>query len=103
MTSDSDYLEHQLRENLRLRRELAAEVAKAKEGGGIAYRLGWVLYWICLTFAGGIAILFLLWVISDPSVAEDIRQSPSLLLLIALSCLILYGLGRAFRYVLSAE
>jgi chorismate mutase len=31
MTSDTDELEHQLRENLRLRRELAAEVAKAKE------------------------------------------------------------------------
>lgn len=30
MTSDSDDLEQQLQENLRLRRELAAEVAKAK-------------------------------------------------------------------------
>jgi hypothetical protein len=30
MTSDSDDLEQQLRENLKLRRELAAEVAKAK-------------------------------------------------------------------------
>jgi hypothetical protein len=38
MISDSDDLEQQLRENLKLRRELAAEVAKAK-GGGIAYRL----------------------------------------------------------------
>lgn len=60
-------------------------------------------YWICLAFAAGIAILFVLWAISDPSVVQDIRQSPSLLLLIALSCLILYGLGRAFRYVLSAK
>jgi hypothetical protein len=41
MTSDSD-LEEALQENLKLRRELAAQVAKAKRGG-IAYRLGWVL------------------------------------------------------------
>ena len=30
MTSDSDDLEEQLRQNLKLRRELAAQVAKAK-------------------------------------------------------------------------
>jgi hypothetical protein len=32
MTSNSDELENQLRENLKLRRELAAEVAKTKGG-----------------------------------------------------------------------
>jgi hypothetical protein len=53
MTSDSDDLEEALRQNLKLRRELADEVAKAKQPGGIAYRLGWVLYWICLVLAGG--------------------------------------------------
>jgi hypothetical protein len=37
MASDSDDLEHQLQENLKLRRELAAEVAKANQGGGIAF------------------------------------------------------------------
>ena len=50
MTSDSDDLEEQLRQNLKLRRELAAEVAKAKgssanqggKKGGERYRL-WVL------------------------------------------------------------
>lgn len=36
-----------------LRSELVAEVAKAKQGGGIAYRLGWVLYWIFLALAAG--------------------------------------------------
>ena len=45
MASDSDDLEHQLQENLKLRRELAAEVAKANQGGGIAF------YWICLALA----------------------------------------------------
>ena len=52
MASDSDELEQQLRENLKLRRELAAELAKAKgtktASGGTAYRLGWVLYWACV-------------------------------------------------------
>ena len=47
MTSGNDDLEDALRQNLKIRRELAAKVAKAK-GGGITYRLGWVLYWICL-------------------------------------------------------
>ena len=64
MTSDSDDLEHQLRENLS-------------------------------SCFGPIS--------DPPGVAQDIRQSPSLLLLISLSCLILYGLGRAFRYLLSAK
>jgi len=45
MTSDTDDLEQQLRQNLKLRRELGGEVAKsieassANQGGGIAYRL----------------------------------------------------------------
>ncbi len=53
MTSDSDGLEEAVRENLKLRRELAAEVAKAKgasQRGGV-YQLGWVLYWACLIVA----------------------------------------------------
>jgi hypothetical protein len=32
MTSDTDDLEQQLRQNLKLRRELGAEVAKSREG-----------------------------------------------------------------------
>jgi hypothetical protein len=62
MTSDSDDLEQQLRENLKLRAELGAKVANAKQGGGMAYRLGWVLYWICLMLAGGWAAISL-WLI----------------------------------------
>ena len=39
MASDSDELEEQLRENLKLRRELGAEVAKAaSRRAGMAYR-----------------------------------------------------------------
>jgi hypothetical protein len=52
-SSDDDDLEHELGENLKLRRKLGTEegAIDAKQGGGIAYRLGWVLYWICLALA----------------------------------------------------
>ena len=45
MTSNSNDLEKALEENLKLRSELAANVAKpevASQRGGMAYRLGWV-------------------------------------------------------------
>ena len=32
----------------------------AKQGGGVAYRLGWVLYWTCLLLAGALALQRLL-------------------------------------------
>ena len=54
MTSDSDDLEQALQENLKLRRELAANVtapkAASKREGTL--RLGWVLYWTCLALIG---------------------------------------------------
>jgi hypothetical protein len=53
MTTDSDGLEEAFRENLKLRDQLAREVAKAKgvsQRGGV-YRLGWFLYWACLIVA----------------------------------------------------
>jgi hypothetical protein len=43
MTSDCDDLEEALRQNLKPRRELAAEVAKAK-GGGITLPLGFAAF-----------------------------------------------------------
>jgi hypothetical protein len=106
MTSDSDDLEEALRQNLKLRRELTAEVAKAKtatQRGGIASRLGWVLYWTCLTMAVAWAALFLWWAWVDPGVVDDIRGSPYLAIVVAAPSLVLSGLGRAFRYVLSAK
>ena len=73
----------------------------AKQGGGVAYRLGWVLYWACFLCAGAWAAFFLWWAWVDPGVVQDIRQSPINAVLVAAPSLILYGLGRAFRYVLS--
>jgi hypothetical protein len=94
MTSDSDDLEQQLRQNLKLRRELGAEVAKAKRRGGMAYRAGWVLYWICLLLALASG-LYLLVTMAGAGILSLIAA-----LMVALA---FYGLGRAFRYVMSGE
>jgi hypothetical protein len=109
MTSDSDDLIQELRKNLKLRRELGGEASKlrnamrANQGGGIAYRLGWVLYWACLVGAGAWVAFFLWWAWGNPGVVEDVRRSPYLAILVAAPSLLLYGLGRAARYVLAAE
>jgi len=98
-----------LHENLRLRQELAAKVDKAERQprpGG----LGSILYWICITLA-------LCWVFGlsvaagDGSVAmgldllvRRLREDPLVAILIWLGPgVVLYGMGRAFRYVLSAD
>ena len=54
MPSASNELEQQLRENLKLRRELAAEVAKAKgkkTASDSTAGLGWLLYWACVALS----------------------------------------------------
>ena len=110
MTSGSDDLEQELRRNLKLRRELGAEAAKgkaaldAKQRGGVAYRLGWVLYWVCLALIGLYAAFWLV-VLQDASwegIISDLKDWTTVLGL-ALSIVGLYALGRAFRYVLSGE
>ena len=100
MTSDSDDLEEALRENLKLRRELASNVAKAEaasQRGGAAYRLGWVLYWSCLVLAA-LAVLYVGFVLWADGALFSLRLAVS-----AVAVLLLYGLGRAVRYVLSGE
>jgi hypothetical protein len=59
MTSDSDDLEKQLRENLKLRRELWAEVDKAaSRRGRNPYPLGWALFWVAVaSLLVGIALV----------------------------------------------
>jgi hypothetical protein len=103
VTSDSDDLEQQLRQDLKLRRELLAEVAKAK-GGGFAYRLGWGLYWTCLAL---IVLYGAFWFVrlrgsSWEVIVGDLKDWTAVLEL-ALPVVGLYALGRAFRYVLSGE
>jgi hypothetical protein len=99
MTSDGDELEKALRENLKLRRELAANVAKeeaARQRGGMAYRLGWIIYWTCFTVA-------LCWVLAVFLSADvNLFRLPVALAWVG-PAVVLYGLGRGFRYVLSGK
>ena len=88
------------------RTKLAAKVAKAKQGGGFAYRLGWVLYWACLALAGSWVLFLAGWMAMvsgtvTEGVTQIIREPLSFLILFGIPVLALYGLGRAFRYVLS--
>jgi hypothetical protein len=117
MSSDTDDLEEQLRENLKLRRELASEIDKARDNsanrGGVAYRLGWVLYWASILLAV-LWMLGLFLYVGEGSVpnaldllVRRLRQDPLNVILMwagaTLPAMVLYGLGRAFRYVLSGE
>ena len=116
MTSDSNDLEDALRENLKLRSELAANVTKAEAASqrdGMAYRSGWVLYWACIALAV-VWMLGLFLYVGEGSVpnaldllVRRLRQDPLNAALIwvgaTLPAMILYGLGRAFRYVLSGN
>jgi hypothetical protein len=103
MTSDSHDLEQELRRNLKLRRELGAKAAKGKaalsvkQGGGMAYRLGWGLYWACLALIAAwvlTAALFVPMTLDHPGPALVVYGVPAL---------VLYGIGRALRYILSGE
>ena len=107
MTSDKDDLEQALQENLQLRRELGAQAAKAS--GGVAYRLGWLLYWACLATIAAWTVYVLL-VHAYPIAREDGLFVDGLFSLVfaaiwflVLPALALYALGRAVRYILSGK
>ena len=113
MTSDNNDLEAALQENLKLRSELAANAAKPEttsQRGGIGYRLGWALYWLCLIAVG---LWFAVWAIwmafSQPSFGElpmsewPLSAWAAAAAFVAVPALVIYGLGRAVRYVLSGE
>jgi hypothetical protein len=112
MTSDSDDLEQQLRQNLKLRRELAAEVTKVRDRNA-KDRLGWVLYWTCLALAG---IWMFLWLLMlhggffglqrvgvEHAIEVFMRNPLGQLAFMGIPVLMFYSLGRAIRYVLSGE
>jgi hypothetical protein len=61
----------------------------------MAIRLGWVLYWTCLALAGAWAVFFM------AMVAMPLTWGSATV--VGIPALVLYGLGRAFRYVLSGE
>jgi hypothetical protein len=70
----------------------------------MGYRLGWTLYWVCLVL---IAMYAMFWLaVLQGSTWETIRSDLSnwlTVLAVSSPVLILYGLGRGFRYVLSGE
>jgi hypothetical protein len=111
MTPETDDLGEALEHNLKIRRELGTELAKAdgirsaKQDQGTAYRLGWVLYFTCLVL--GVAWLcFFLAVASDGpnGVLGEIANQPLKLVVVGgVPVTVLYGIGRALRYVLSEE
>jgi hypothetical protein len=129
MTSDSDDLEQQLREkvklrrelgdleeqleqNLELRRELGAKIAKARDRNA-KDRLGWALYWILLALAG-IWVFIWLWMLHggffglgnagvEHAIEVFMRNPLAQLAFMGVPVLMLYSLGRAIRYLLSGE
>jgi hypothetical protein len=66
----------------------------------MAYRLGCVLYWVFLVLAGLYVALWLWLALADTH--ELWREFQSFIFL-SLPAALLYGVGRAFRYVLSNE
>ena len=129
MTSDSDDLEKQLREkvklrrelgdleeqleqNLKLRRELGAKIAKARDKNA-KDRLGWALYWILLALAG-IWVLIWLWMLHggffglqsagvEHAIEVFMRNPLGQLAFMGVPVLMFYSLGRVIRYLLSGE
>ena len=61
----------------------------------MTYRLGWVSYWICLVLAGMWAVFFAYCIPWSVNLAS--------LVIFAAPSLLLYGLGRAIRYVLAGD
>jgi hypothetical protein len=98
MTSDSDDLEEAFRENLKLRRQPNGTTAQAalSQRGGFAYRLGLGSQLTLSVFscAGRSLSGFVLWLGKILILLEAFA-------VLRLPDLLLYGLGQAFRYVLS--
>ena len=129
MTSDSDDLARQLREkvklrrelgdleeqleqNLKLRRELGAKIAKARDKNA-KDRLGWALYWILLALAG-IWVLIWLWMLHggffglqsagvEHAIEVFMRNPLGQLAFMGVPVLMFYSLGRVIRYLLARE
>jgi hypothetical protein len=65
----------------------------------MAHRLGWVLYWACLALAAAYVLIVGSFIPIPP-----VSEHPGIALTVyGVPALALYGLGRAFRYVLSGE
>jgi hypothetical protein len=110
MTSESDDLEEQLRENLKLRRELAAEVSKAK-GSSASRRVSRGFHRVGLIFAliaGAITLVLIardvvtlrLWEVTYGDLPVVLFGALIGLVEVAVVCLAVYGLVRAIGWVI---
>jgi hypothetical protein len=99
--------ELRFRRELKLRRELEAELPRKegnshKSGGGVAYRFGEFLYWACLML-GLIWIALCLFLAINSSVEQNQLLTPATLAVILVPPLLLHGIGRDLRFVLSGR
>ena len=105
-------LEEQLQENLKLRRELLTKIAKARDRNA-KDRLGWAIYWTFLALAG-IWVIIWLWMLHggffglentgvERAIEVFTRNPLGQLALMGIPALMLYSFGRAIRYLLSGE
>ena len=109
MASDSDDLEEQLRENLKLRRELAGEVAKVKNSASQrvsrgSHRLGLllasILFVIGLAFVVADIVHLRLWDIKLSDLPVVLGGVLIGLLGLTLACLAVYGIVRAVGWII---
>jgi hypothetical protein len=105
-------LEEQLEQNLKLRRVLASEVGKVRDRNA-KDRVGWALYWILLALAG-IWVISWLWMLHggffglrsaglEHAIEVFMRNPLGQLAFMGIPVLMFYSVGRAIRYILSGE
>jgi hypothetical protein len=110
MTSESDDLEQQLRQNLELRRELGAEVAKAKDSSA-SQRVSRGFHWLGILLAAVLLVAGLALMVADGVHLRlwDLERSELPVVIggvliglvgLGLACLALYGLVRAIGWVI---
>jgi hypothetical protein len=108
MVSDSDGLEEALRENLKLRSELAVEVAKSRERAQRVSRGFHLFGLISALIAGAVRIAFIahdvvtlrLWEVTYGDLPIVLFGALIGLLEIVVVCLAVYGLVRAIGWVI---
>jgi hypothetical protein len=103
MTSDNTDLEKELQQNLQIRRELRAELAKVDRIGAarlLAARLGNVFFWLACVLAA-LVLLIGGWVIYNVHPESDVGKQPLFYFgIIAVAAIVIWLLGRGLRYVL---
>jgi hypothetical protein len=103
MTPERDDLEEALKQNLQIRRELGAELAKVDGIGAarlVAARVGNVLFWLACILA---ALLLLIggWVIYNVHPESDVGKQPLFYFgVILVAAIVIWLIGSGLRYVL---